>query len=329
MRRRVTGRVTVWCPTRSCSWRRRHPRRVQPGRRLRPPDERPVVRATVRAGCHRRARRPEPVGRPAHQLGRWAATWCLLGIAMPLTIAAAASPAWWALGLLPAAALLFGAAFAPTDPVLALDVQTGPPTTGDPDADEPDEVRFGLTSESSLNDGLAFPFSNLALLVAPAGLHDPERRATEPRSRPPPRRSRTARALHHERRAAPRRRSCGRRAGHSRPARTGRHEPARRSQNDEVGSDVRTVEPTGRSRTIARVPGRAGELVLRGPHLPVLRRRAGHRPTSREVPIRGRAPISRQLLRLARRSRAGRSAGRRHRRERANCARWTSTATSR
>ncbi len=69
-------------------------------------------------------------------------------------------------GLAPAAALLFGAALAPTDPVLAVDVQTGPPTTGEPDADERDEVRFGLTSESSLNDGLAFPFTNLAVVVA-------------------------------------------------------------------------------------------------------------------------------------------------------------------
>ncbi|MEX0741717.1 MAG: cation:proton antiporter, partial [Phycisphaeraceae bacterium] len=58
---------------------------------------------------------------------------------------------------------------APTDPVLAVDVQTGPPTTGDPAADEPDEVRFALTSESSLNDGLAFPFVNLAILIALAG----------------------------------------------------------------------------------------------------------------------------------------------------------------
>jgi sodium/hydrogen antiporter len=88
---------------------------------------------------------------------------------MPLSIAAAALTGWWLVGLAPAAALLFGAALAPTDPVLAVDVQTGPPTTGDPDADEPDEVRFGLTSESSLNDGLAFPFTNLAVLVAVYG----------------------------------------------------------------------------------------------------------------------------------------------------------------
>lgn len=96
----------------------------------------------------------------------WATTWRLLGITMPLTIVAAAWLGWWMLGLVPATALLFGAALAPTDPVLALDVQTGPPTTGDPDTDEVDEVRFGLSSESSLNDGLAFPFTNLAVLLA-------------------------------------------------------------------------------------------------------------------------------------------------------------------
>jgi sodium/hydrogen antiporter len=99
----------------------------------------------------------------------WMTTWRLLAFTMPLSIAAAALLGWWAVSLAPAAALLFGAALAPTDPVLAVDVQTGPPTTGDPDADEPDEVRFGLTSESSLNDGLAFPFVNLAILIAAAG----------------------------------------------------------------------------------------------------------------------------------------------------------------
>jgi sodium/hydrogen antiporter len=99
----------------------------------------------------------------------WMTTWRMLAFTMPLSIAAAAWLGWWVAGLAPAAALLFGASLAPTDPVLAVDVQTGPPTTGDPDADEPDEVRFGLTSESSLNDGLAFPFVNLAILIAAAG----------------------------------------------------------------------------------------------------------------------------------------------------------------
>ena len=68
------------------------------------------------------------------------------------------------LGLAPAAALLLGAVLAPTDPVLASDVQVGPPH--DP---EEDDVRFSLTSEAGLNDGLAFPFVNLAVAVA---LHD-------------------------------------------------------------------------------------------------------------------------------------------------------------
>lgn len=99
----------------------------------------------------------------------WMTAWRLLAVAMPLSILAAAWLGWWVVGLVPAAAMLFGAALAPTDPVLAVDVQTGPPTTGDPDADEPDEVRFGLTSESSLNDGLAFPFTNLAILLAVHG----------------------------------------------------------------------------------------------------------------------------------------------------------------
>lgn len=99
----------------------------------------------------------------------WMTTWRLLAFTMPLSIAGASLIGWWVLGLAPAAALLLGAVLAPTDPVLAVDVQTGPPTTGDPHADETDEVRFGLTSESSLNDGLAFPFTNLAIVLATAG----------------------------------------------------------------------------------------------------------------------------------------------------------------
>lgn len=108
------------------------------------------------------------IDRPISWRG-WMTTWRMLAIVMPLSIAVAALLGWWVVGLAPAAALLLGAALAPTDPVLAVDVQTGPPTTGDPDADEVDEVRFGLTSESSLNDGLAFPFVNLAVLIAVAG----------------------------------------------------------------------------------------------------------------------------------------------------------------
>ncbi|HVR33212.1 MAG TPA: cation:proton antiporter [Acidimicrobiia bacterium] len=96
----------------------------------------------------------------------WNTTVRLLAITMPLTIAAIAGLGWWVLGLAPAAALLLGAVLAPTDPVLASDVQVPAPSerrTAD------DEVRFALTSEAGLNDGLAFPFTNLAILIAVRG----------------------------------------------------------------------------------------------------------------------------------------------------------------
>ncbi|MET0927917.1 MAG: cation:proton antiporter [Aeromicrobium sp.] len=103
---------------------------------------------------------------------RWGTTWRLLAIAMPLSIAATAFLGWWVMGLAPASAILLGAALAPTDPVLASDVQVAGPTTDDTDEDdidERDEVRFALTSEAGLNDGLAFPFVHLAILVVGAG----------------------------------------------------------------------------------------------------------------------------------------------------------------
>ncbi|MDO9710447.1 cation:proton antiporter [Paracraurococcus lichenis] len=89
---------------------------------------------------------------------RWVLTWRLLGLAMPLSIAGIALVAQGLLGLGIPAALLLGAALAPTDPVLASDVQVGPPGSG-----EEDEVRFTLTAEAGLNDGLAFPFVMLAI----------------------------------------------------------------------------------------------------------------------------------------------------------------------
>jgi NhaP-type Na+/H+ or K+/H+ antiporter len=91
---------------------------------------------------------------------RWRFTWRLLGIAMPLTILALAWLGQALLGLSLAAAVLLASSLAPTDPVLASDVQVGPP--GDK---EEDEVRFTLTSEAGLNDGLAFPFVLLAIAL--------------------------------------------------------------------------------------------------------------------------------------------------------------------
>src|SRR5688500_9182552 len=56
----------------------------------------------------------------------WGAVVRLLGVVMVLTIAAVAVFGWAAMGLSLAAALILGAALAPTDPVLAGDIGVGP-----------------------------------------------------------------------------------------------------------------------------------------------------------------------------------------------------------
>jgi NhaP-type Na+/H+ or K+/H+ antiporter len=95
---------------------------------------------------------------------QWRPTVMLLAVTMPLTIAAVAALGWAVAGMTVAGALLLGAVLAPTDPVLAGDVQVGPPLEG---REHP--VRFALTTEAGLNDGLAFPFVYLALHVAAGG----------------------------------------------------------------------------------------------------------------------------------------------------------------
>ncbi len=88
----------------------------------------------------------------------WTSTWRLILIVMPLSVAGVAA---LAVALLPVSlgvAVVIGAILAPTDPVLASSVGVGPPGIG-----EEGEVRFALTSEAGLNDGLAFPFVILGL----------------------------------------------------------------------------------------------------------------------------------------------------------------------
>lgn len=85
------------------------------------------------------------------RLWAWNSTIRLIGILMPLSIFAIALLSHWALGFGWGEAVLLGAILAPTDPVLASEVQLE-------HRSDPDELRFGLTSEGGLNDALAFPF---------------------------------------------------------------------------------------------------------------------------------------------------------------------------
>lgn len=94
---------------------------------------------------------------------RWNPAWRLLGLAMPLCILAGAWLGYSLVGLGLASACLLGAVLAPTDPVLASDVQVGPPGAG-----KEDPVRIALTTEAGLNDGLAFPFVWFAIALAAA-----------------------------------------------------------------------------------------------------------------------------------------------------------------
>ena len=87
----------------------------------------------------------------------------LASVSMTITVALIAAIGMVGLGLSLGAAVLLGAILAPTDPVLASDVQLR-------EANDRDRVRFSLTGEGGLNDGAAFPFVMLGLGLL--GLHD-------------------------------------------------------------------------------------------------------------------------------------------------------------
>jgi len=94
---------------------------------------------------------------------QWRTPLTLATVSMVLTIALVTGFGVFVLGLSLGAAVLLGAVLAPTDPVLAGDVQVR-------EAGDRDSVRFGLTGEAGLNDGMAFPFVMLGLGLL--GLHD-------------------------------------------------------------------------------------------------------------------------------------------------------------
>jgi NhaP-type Na+/H+ or K+/H+ antiporter len=94
---------------------------------------------------------------------RWVLPLRLALTSMVITVMAIAGAAYMFLGLPVGACILLGAILAPTDPVLASDVQINRP--GDRD-----RLRFALTGEGGLNDGTAFPFVMLGLGLL--GLHE-------------------------------------------------------------------------------------------------------------------------------------------------------------
>lgn len=96
----------------------------------------------------------------------WKRPLLLIAITMPLTMLATYFVGIYFLTLSIPASLLLAAVLTPTDPVLASDVQLDDPEREDK---LKDKIRFTLTAEAGLNDGMAFPFTYLAVLVAQAG----------------------------------------------------------------------------------------------------------------------------------------------------------------
>ena len=94
---------------------------------------------------------------------RWLVAVRLAVASMAITVALVATATVTVLGLPWGVGIMVGAILAPTDPVLASDVQVEHPF-------DQNRLRFALTSEASLNDGTAFPFLMLGLGLL--GLHD-------------------------------------------------------------------------------------------------------------------------------------------------------------
>lgn len=97
------------------------------------------------------------------RISRWSPSLRLAWLGVTISVALVAVFAVTFLSFSWGAAILLGAILAPTDPVLATDVQSR--HAGDNDA-----VRFTLTCEAGMNDGTAFPFVMLGLGLL--GLHD-------------------------------------------------------------------------------------------------------------------------------------------------------------
>lgn len=84
-------------------------------------------------------------------------------VSMTLVVGLIALVGFFLLGMSIGAAILLGGILAPTDPVLASDVQVE-------EASDRDRLRFSLSGEGGFNDGAAFPFVMLGLGLL--GLHE-------------------------------------------------------------------------------------------------------------------------------------------------------------
>lgn len=93
----------------------------------------------------------------------WRLPLALASLSMVLTVSLVAILGVFLLDLPLGAGILLGAILAPTDPVLASDVQVS-------HAGDTNRLRFTLTGEAGLNDGTAFPFVLLGLGLL--GLHE-------------------------------------------------------------------------------------------------------------------------------------------------------------
>jgi NhaP-type Na+/H+ or K+/H+ antiporter len=87
---------------------------------------------------------------------QWAAPVRLATVSMLATAGFITAAGIWLLDLPVGAAILLGGLLAPTDPVLAAEVQVA-------DDSDRDELRYALTGEGGLNDGTAFPIVTLGL----------------------------------------------------------------------------------------------------------------------------------------------------------------------
>ncbi|TWI55016.1 NhaP-type Na+/H+ or K+/H+ antiporter [Pseudomonas duriflava] len=97
----------------------------------------------------------------------WRSAYWLAGPIMVLCITGTCLVCHYLLGLDWGISLLIGAILAPTDPVLASLVQVA-------HARDFDRVRYALSGEAGLNDGMAFPFVVLGLLLVHHGTLQPD-----------------------------------------------------------------------------------------------------------------------------------------------------------